>query len=319
MQKMSKYTKCILAAVFILLLESNQVTANTPTGPENQPGDLIEGIPAGLILENQNLPYIFWAELRTGMLHLLERTNGGNYIKRISTSISIGEKGFGKEVEGDRKTPVGVYQITSFLKDEQLDDYYGIGAYPLNYPNAWDRLSGRTGHGIWFHGLPKGVETRPLLDSKGCVITNNPTLEHLAEFTQTGESLFVLAETLDWLAPGTEQPSADVLEAIEDWRTAWQNNSNLEYLASYHSDFTDFRRNLEEWKTYKTRVNRSKSFIRVNLTKLSVIAYPGEENLVAIRFYQHYESSNFNWKGWKHQLWRRDDSGTWRILYEGNR
>ncbi len=320
---MTGNTTCLLAAIFILLVDSYQLKAETTVSPGasevDEIEDLVEGIPAGLILENQRLPYIFWAELESGLLHLLERTKGGNYLKRISTSISIGKKGFGKEVEGDRKTPVGVYQITSFLNDEQLDDYYGIGAYPLNYPNVWDRLSGRTGHGIWFHGLPKGTETRPLLDSEGCVITNNSTLEQLAEFIQTGESLFVLAESLDWLAPGTKQPSADILDAIEDWRMAWQDNNNLEYLANYHDDFTDTRRNLDEWKAYKTRVNSTKSFIRVSLSKLSVIAYPGEENLVAIRFYQHYESSNFNWEGWKHLLWRRNDAGAWRILYEGNK
>jgi murein L,D-transpeptidase YafK len=318
MHKLTKPAIRILAAVLVLLFGSSHVTADAGVQLDNPLGDMLEGVPAGLILENQNLPYIFWVELRAGSLHLLERTKEGNYLKRVSTSISIGKEGFGKQVEGDRKTPVGIYQITSFLKDEQLDDYYGIGAYPLNYPNIWDRLSGRTGHGIWFHGLPKGTETRPLLDSEGCVITDNLTLQKFADFIETGESLFVLSESLDWLEPGTMQPSADILEAIESWRADWQNNNISEYLANYHLNFTDSRRNLKEWKTYKTRVNGLKTYIRIILSKMSVIAYPGEENLVAMRFYQHYESSNFNWRGWKHLLWRRDDAGVWRILYEGN-
>lgn len=318
MHKLTKPAIRILAAVLVLLFGSSHVTADAGVQLDNPLGDMLEGVPAGLILENQNLPYIFWVELRAGSLHLLERTKEGNYLKRVSTSISIGKEGFGKQVEGDRKTPVGIYQITSFLKDEQLDDYYGIGAYPLNYPNIWDRLSGRTGHGIWFHGLPKGTETRPLLDSEGCVITDNLTLQKFADFIETGESLFVLSESLDWLEPGTMQPSADILEAIESWRADWQNNNISEYLANYHLNFTDSRRNLKQWKTYKTRVNGLKTYIRIFLSKMSVIAYPGEENLVAMRFYQHYESSNFNWRGWKHLLWRRDDAGVWRILYEGN-
>jgi len=318
MHKLTKPAIRILAAVLVLLFGSSHVTADAGVQLDTALGDMLEGVPAGLILENQKLPYIFWVELRAGSLHLLERTKEGNYLKRLSTSISIGKEGFGKQVEGDRKTPVGIYQITSFLKDEQLDDYYGIGAYPLNYPNIWDRLSGRTGHGIWFHGLPKGTETRPLLDSEGCVITDNLTLQKFAGFIETGESLFVLSESLDWLEPGTMQPSADILEAIESWRADWQNNNISEYLANYHLNFTDSRRNLKQWKTYKTRVNGLKTYIRIFLSKMSVIDYPGEENLVAMRFYQHYESSNFNWRGWKHLLWRRDDAGVWRILYEGN-
>ena len=51
---------------------------------------------------------------------------------------------------------------------------------------------------------------------------------------------------------------------------------------------------------------------------MSVINYPGEENLVAVRFYQDYKSSNYTWRGWKHLLWRRDADGAWRIIYEGN-
>jgi murein L,D-transpeptidase YafK len=308
----------ILVVVLAILFGSSQVAADAGVQLDSPLEDLREGVPAGLILENQNLQYIFWVELRAGLLHLLERTKEGSYLKRVSTSISIGKEGFGKQLEGDQKTPVGVYQITSFLKDEQLDDYYGVGAYTLNYPNIWDRLSGRTGHGIWFHGLPKGIDTRPLLDSEGCVVTDNLTLQKFAGFIQAGESLFVLSESLDWLSPDTIQPSADILEAIENWKTDWQNNNSDEYLANYHLDFTDSRRNLKQWKTYKTRVNGLKTYIRIFLSKMSVIAYPGEENLVAMRFYQHYESSNFNWHGWKQLLWRRDEAGAWRILYEGN-
>ena len=316
--KLTKPSMRTLSAFLVLLFSSPHVPADAGVQLDNPLEDILEGIPAGLILNNQNQPYIFWVELRAGLLHLLERTNGGTYLKRVSTSISIGKAGFGKQIEGDRKTPVGIYQITSFLKDEQLDDYYGVGAYPLNYPNAWDRLSGRTGHGIWFHGLPKGIGTRPLLDSEGCVVTDNQTLLKFGDFIEAGESLFVLSESLDWLEPGTMQPSADILEAIESWRADWQNNNPVEYLANYHLNFTDSKRNLKQWKTYKTRINGLKTYIRISFSKMSVIAYPGEENLVAIRLYQHYESSNFNWRGWKHLLWSRNDSGVWRILYEGN-
>ena len=316
--KLKKLAIHTFATVLVLLFGSSQVVADAGVQRDNPLGDITQGIPVGLILENQDLPYIFWIDLRAGLLHLLERTKKGNYLKRVSTSISIGKKGFGKEAEGDQKTPVGIYQITSFLQDEQLDDYYGVGAYPLNYPNIWDRLSGRTGYGIWFHGLPKGTETRPLLDSKGCVITDNLAMQKFADFIETGESLFVLSESLDWLEPGTMQPSADILEAIEDWKTDWQNNSTAKYLANYHLKFTDSRRNLKQWRTYKTRVNRLKTYMRISLSKMSVIDYPGEKNLVAVRFYQHYESSNFNWSGWKQMLWRRNEAGVWRILYEGN-
>lgn len=318
MQKRTNPAPLIRAVALLLLLACGLAAAETITRKGGHTGTRKEGIPVGLILENRHLSHIFWVELQAGLLHLLERTKQGTYLERAAVSVSIGKQGFGKQREGDKKTPVGVYQFTSFLNDQQLDDYYGIGAYPLNYPNIWDRLSKRTGHGIWLHGLPKGTQMRPLWDSAGCVIIDNQTLDQFASFIKTGETLVVLSESFDWLAPGTEQPSADISQAVERWREDWQNNSNPEYFANYHQEFTDSRRNLEQWKTFKTRVNSRKSYIRVTLSKLTAIAYPGEENLVAMRFYQVYRSSNFNWHGWKHLLWRRNASGAWRILYEGN-
>lgn len=276
------------------------------------------GVPAGLIFENMLTPYLFWIELEAGKLHLLERLASGSYVTRTTRPISIGKNGMGKQREGDGRTPVGVYQITSFLADERLDDFYGAGAYPVNFPNIWDRLKQRSGHGIWLHGLPKGIDSRPPRDSEGCVIIDNPSFAALNEFVSTGESLVVLSKSMVWLAPGTVQPAGDIMGAIEGWRRAWEANNHDDYVANYHADFSDTRRDLAQWSTYKQRVNRHKKSIDVSLSQMSVVEYPGEENLVAVRFYQDYSSNNFQWHGWKHLLWRRDDAGVWRILYEGN-
>lgn len=277
-----------------------------------------EGVPAGLIHDDQDSRHLFWAELGAGKLHLLERTDRGSYFARSSVSISMGKAGFGKEVEGDLKTPVGLYKITSFLHDNQLTDKYGTGAYPLNYPNNWDRVKKRTGHGIWLHGLPKGVSERPLLDSDGCVVVSNPVLDEFNAYIKTGESTFVLSEKLEWLPPESRQPANDLVHALDTWKNDWSANNTEAYLNHYHDDFTDAKRNLSQWKSYKTRVNRSKQHISVELSQLSIIAYPGEENLFSSRFYQNYQSSNFSWRGWKQLLWRRTESGEWKILYEGN-
>lgn len=276
------------------------------------------GIPSGLIADTQANRHLIWVALNSGRMHVLERTSKGEYVEIENISISIGKKGFGKEVEGDQKTPVGIYQVTSFLEDDGLDDFYGLGAYPINYPNAWDKLSSRTGYGIWLHGLPKGVDSRPLLDSNGCVVINNSKLDQYSEYIRVGSSTMVLAEELEWLAQSNQHESADVMDAIRRWEAHWENNDIDKYLSHYHQDFTDFRRDLDQWSRYKTRVNGAKSYIRVDLSDLSVFAYPGEEDLVISRFYQKYESSNYNWKGWKQLLWRRNDQGMWQIIYEGN-
>ena len=68
--------------------------------------------------------------------------------------ISVGLQGIEKQIEGDKRTPLGVYYITSNLNPASLPDLYGVGALPINYPNALDAQRGKTGSGIWLHGTP---------------------------------------------------------------------------------------------------------------------------------------------------------------------
>jgi len=315
----SLYLWIVLFFSFPLHLSAAQPVVSTIVSRmDSQTGPAVPGIPAGLIYENRSNPYLFWVELDTGQLHLLERIEADTYVSRKTRTISIGKNGSGKEVEGDLKTPIGVYQITSYLDDKELDDFYGAGAYPVNFPNTWDRLLNRSGHGIWLHGLPKGVDSRPMLDSEGCIILDNNTMRQLDQYVTTGESLFVLGTSLNWLPPGTPQSDSDILSAIDEWRHSWEDNDINRYLANYHADFTDRKKDLSAWSVYKRQINRNKTYIKVKLSEMSVIEYPGEDNLVAVRFYQDYTSSNYNWQGWKHLLWRRDDNGVWRIFYEGN-
>ena len=72
--------------------------------------------------------------------------------------ISLGKNGIEKRVEGDQKTPIGIYTLLP-MKDK-LPEFYGPGAYPLTYPNEWDRMNGRSGHGIWIHGTPSETYAR---------------------------------------------------------------------------------------------------------------------------------------------------------------
>ncbi len=66
------------------------------------------------------------------------RTASG-IVKIDQRYMSIGENGVGKKRAWDRKTPLGIYFITEQLDTSNLDDKYGVAAYPLDYPNAWDR------------------------------------------------------------------------------------------------------------------------------------------------------------------------------------
>lgn len=96
--------------------------------------------------------------------------------------MTIGKNGTDKRVEGDKRTPMGVYQITEQLPRAGLADLYGDGAFPAaNYPNEWDRQQKRGGHGIWLHGVPSNTYSRPPRSSDGCVVAPIPDLKIFAD------------------------------------------------------------------------------------------------------------------------------------------
>ncbi|MBC7603109.1 MAG: hypothetical protein H7255_10690, partial [Ramlibacter sp.] len=79
-------------------------------------------------------------------LYLFENTLSGP--KLIADYyISVGKSGIDKVAEGDLRTPLGVYFVTSNLDPKSLRDFYGAGALPINYPNPYDARRGKTGGG----------------------------------------------------------------------------------------------------------------------------------------------------------------------------
>lgn len=294
----------------------NSIALNTGTNSGLQRQAMI---PRGLIQVSENTPYVFWVELERGRLKILERQSNGGYIVRQIIPVSIGSNGFDKQFEGDKKTPMGVYHFTSFLQDSQLIDFYGLGAYPMNYPNALDRLEGRTGSGIWLHGLPKHISERPLLDSDGCVVIDNDSLLQMNRYIEPGRTPVIMtAGELEWVPlEAVRNQRTSLAQSLTDWRQSWEDRDNDSYLSWYAEDFTDLSRNLGEWSEYKRRVNLQKSFIEVEFSDISFINDPRQSDVVQVRYFQQYRSSNYNWSGWKMQLWRQSGA-EWEIIYEGN-
>lgn len=292
----------------------------TDAAPESPHGQGLSAVyPAGVLQLPSSARYLLWAELEAGRLSVLENLGGQGLVLRKRIPISIGKEGMGKQVEGDKKTPLGVYRITRFLEDATLDDFYGLGAYPIDYPNVRDRLAGRTGYGIWLHGLPKNVTQRPLFDSDGCVVVDNDSLQALALEVEPGRThLMISRRPIQWLTQDQfEERRQSLQEALQGWRAAWESRDNDAYLAFYAEDFSDLSRDKQAWSTYKRGVNDAKSYIDVDMQDISMLTTPDADDVVTVRFFQHYASSNYQWQGWKEQLWRQDADG-WKILYEGD-
>ena len=88
------------------------------------------------------------------------------------------------------------------------------------------------------------------------------------------------------------------------------------YLTHYARNFSGEGMGLPGWSVQKRRVNSGKEWIKVGLSDVSIVLYPGRDDLAVIDFAQDYTSSNLANKMKKRQYWIRDGA-QWKILYEG--
>lgn len=272
-------------------------------------------VPVELLQVATGIPYVIAVDASRARLYVFENTVNG--IHRVADYyVTVGKLGIGKNQEGDKRTPVGLYTITGFKPDSKLDELYGIGAYPLSYPNEWDVRNGRNGHGIWLHGVPRDTYARPPKASDGCVVLSNDDLKSLARHIRVGETPIIIAPRLAWVDPGSLSSARDELwQAIDAWRTDWESGDSNRLLAHYSTRFQAGKQPFQAFAESKRRVNAGKNWIKIELSQLSIYRQPGTENMAIIAFNQDYKSNNLNNTSRKRQYWQREN-GRWRIVQE---
>jgi len=231
--------------------------------------------------------------------------------------ISHGKLGADKAREGDKKTPIGVYHVTGSLPRQKLGDFYGSGAFPISYPNEWDKRNGRNGHGIWLHGTPSDTFSRPPKASDGCVVLANQDLDALSKNLQIGLTPVIISNSIEWLSLDDWQAERSALnKQIEQWRSDWESLNVDRYLSHYSKKFYSDGQNFEQWSARKRQVGSGKSWIKLATNNISMLRNPGKEDMVVVTFDQDYRSNNLSNVMKKRQYWQKQD-GQWKIMYEG--
>ena len=199
-------------------------------------------LPDMLIQLGQEQQHLLVVDTAQSRLYWFSNMQGTPHLQ-ADYYITIGKAGVLKQNDGDQKTPLGIYRITGNIPGEKLTDFYGKGALTLNYPNTWDRQHGRTGYGIWLHGVPRESYSRPPKASNGCVVLSNPDMTALLQKIPTGTPV-VITQKIKWLD----------LEAWTQARAAF---------------VQDFKPNLP-------------ANLSIRAEEVSVFRYPSQENVVQI-------------------------------------
>jgi L,D-transpeptidase YnhG len=247
-------------------------------------------------------------------LYLFENTTAG--LKLVADYyISVGKLGIEKSVEGDQRTPLGVYFITSNLNPKSLRDFYGAGALPINYPNQLDIKRGKTGGGIWLHGTPPEQFSRAPLSTDGCVALANPDLERIIKTVAVGSTPVLIVQSLRWVTPQSlkaETQSFD--QVLQGWQRAKSSGDMAQVMSWYTPDFTSFGKTLAEWTpTLQGEVQRLGKR-ELQLKDVSYMRWTDSTDTMVVTFGELVKGAKTGLT--KRQYWTRQGS-QWKIFFEG--
>ncbi len=272
-------------------------------------------IPSQFVSLSQRNKHAIAVDASRSRLYLFENSATG--VKLLADYyISVGKSGIEKVAEGDLRTPLGVYFITSNLDPKSLKDFYGSGALPINYPNPYDVKRGKTGSGIWLHGTPPGQFSRAPKATDGCVVLANPDLERIIGTVEVRTTPVVIAQKLDWVAPQSVQKDGKTFDAaLQAWRSAKAGGDIARVLGFYTPDFTSNGKNLSDWSKSALRAELDRSRGKDILLKdVSYLRWTDTADTMVVTFGEVNEGARTG--PTKRQYWVRQ-GGQWKIFFEG--
>jgi L,D-transpeptidase catalytic domain len=247
-------------------------------------------------------------------LYVLENQPGGPRLI-AHHYVSIGSQGVGKRDEGDQRTPLGTYYITSKLDGKQLGDFYGAGALPLNYPNDHDRRLGRTGANIWLHGTPSAQFARAPRATNGCIVLANDDLSRWLRELAPRSTPVVVADRIEWVNPkalGASRQAA--LGLVESWRRARVHEDVASLMELYAQHFDNGDSGYDAWRAQLESEAHATHGRERQLDDLSVLAWHERNDVLVITFTEVLRGST---RGVTRRQYWSHESGQWKIFSEG--
>jgi murein L,D-transpeptidase YafK len=271
-------------------------------------------VPSQFLALSQRAHHAIAVDASRSRLYLFE--NGPAGLNLVADYyISVGKAGTSKSTEGDQRTPLGIYYITSNLDRKSLKDFYGTGALPINYPNILDARRGKTGSGIWLHGTPPNQFSRPPQATDGCVVLANPDLDHIIRTVEVRTTPVVIATQLQWVVPHTTRSESKPFEdALYAWRNAKTSGDLNQILSFYTPDFTSNGKTLDQWKpVLQSEVSKVQGRT-IQLKDVSYLRWVDANDTMVVTFGEVADGIKTGWT--KRQYWMRQGN-QWKIFFEG--
>ena len=271
-------------------------------------------IPSQFLKIAMRSKHVIAVDASRSRLYLFENTRSGPRLLR-DYYVSVGKAGVSKSIEGDQRTPLGVYYLTGLLSRKTVGDFYGSGALPMNYPNMLDMRRSKSGRGIWLHGTPSGQFARAPQATDGCLVISNPDLQHLSDTVEVQTTPIVVASKLTWVSPASLEPVKGNFEAVlREWRTAKSRGDWAQLQGFYTSDFNSYGRNLSQWlPELKAETAKARSR-QLQIKDLTLLSWVDTEEVMVVTFSELGRGAASG--PLKRQYWVKIDK-KWKIFFEG--
>ncbi len=131
------------------------------------------------------------ADVNSKKLYLVSKGANNKWSVKNTFDLARGKVAGDKKIEGDLKTPIGNYHIHEIVAGEKIGKLYGALIFKLDYPNKIDKSNGKTGSGIWIHGVEFGS---PPTYTKGCIALANQNIIQLIPYLKLGSPIKIVTQ-----------------------------------------------------------------------------------------------------------------------------
>ncbi|MBW2567834.1 MAG: L,D-transpeptidase [Deltaproteobacteria bacterium] len=238
-------------------------------------------------------------------------TYDGTFNEKLRFNCSTGEVAGDKSCSGDKKTPEGIYFFTRKFNKSDLSPVYGTRAFPIDYPNLFDRIEGRNGYSIWLHGTDKLIKP---MDSNGCIVLANNDIDRLAKYIDLNKTPIVIVDKLSFVSADCNKKIKDsILKFVLQWKDALEKGTYHEYLNFYSHEYVPDISWWSDWIGIKKSFHASDLKLSVDLKKNSIFRHNG---IYMVLFDQFVSSSGIDLLVGRKKFYISDKKGQFKIVGE---
>lgn len=201
--------------------------------------------------------------------------------------VTLGKHSGDKTLEGDQKTPEGIYRFTTKYLAPQLKKKFGAMAFYVDYPNSLDRRDKKTGFDIMLHSTDDPARLARNQDSDGCIVVDDERIKEIAAYIHTPFTTLLIFDDMKPEYLQTET-TGDLKKVFDAWLVAWGSKDIDTYIGSYSKDFKMEQMNRDQYRVYKNSLNKKYETIDVKATDARFFRHPKYD---MVTFTQEYSST----------------------------